>query len=200
MVVLPSDIKHQSSSLTLCCARSDIFLCLRLASNENGLLFLQYMHPVTVLDVSMSCCCCFQLFQRLLSQYDKLRKREAFMDQFRKEAIFKDDLHEFDDSREVVQLLIDEYQAATQRSYLSWGTQQVAFFFFHWHYGSPFLIDYFACDDQWRLHKGLVVYDLSLPMLGLQLESNGYVSFVCTMWSVDPQYVRNMWWSRGFHF
>ena len=40
-----------------------------------------------------------QLFQRTMTQYDKLRKREAFMDQFRKQPMFRDDLSEFDDSR-----------------------------------------------------------------------------------------------------
>ena len=48
------------------------------------------------------------------------------MDQFKKEAIFKDNLDEFDNSRETLQLLVDEYQAATRRDYLSWGTQQVS--------------------------------------------------------------------------
>ena len=70
--------------------------------------------------------CVLQLFERILRQYDKLRKREAFMDQFKKEAIFKDNLDEFDNSRETLQLLVDEYQAATRRDYLSWGTQQVS--------------------------------------------------------------------------
>ncbi|CAG2213772.1 TUBG [Mytilus edulis] len=39
------------------------------------------------------------LFERTLNQFDKLRKREAFMDQFKKESIFKDNLDEFDNSR-----------------------------------------------------------------------------------------------------
>ena len=47
------------------------------------------------------------------------------MDQFKKEAIFKDNLDEFDHSREVIQQLVDEYTAATKADYLSWGTQQV---------------------------------------------------------------------------
>lgn len=57
------------------------------------------------------------LFDRALSQYDKLRKREAFLEQFRKEAMFKDNLSEFDVSRQVVQDLIDEYAAATREDY-----------------------------------------------------------------------------------
>ena len=68
---------------------------------------------------------CFQLFERILKQYDKLRKREAFIDQFRKEAMFSDNLDEFDNSRESLQNLVDEYKAATGPDYLTWGTQQV---------------------------------------------------------------------------
>ncbi|RZF32740.1 hypothetical protein LSTR_LSTR005933 [Laodelphax striatellus] len=60
------------------------------------------------------------LFDRALQQYDKLRKREAFLEQFRKERMFKDSLEELDDSREVVQDLVDEYHAATRPDYLTW--------------------------------------------------------------------------------
>lgn len=65
-----------------------------------------------------------QLFERTCRQYDKLRKREAFLEQFRKEDIFKDNFDELDNSREVVQQLIDEYSAATRPDYISWGTQE----------------------------------------------------------------------------
>ncbi|XP_015374624.1 PREDICTED: tubulin gamma-1 chain-like [Diuraphis noxia] len=61
-----------------------------------------------------------QLFQRVLDQYDKLRHREAFLDQFRKQNMFKDDLCEMDDSRAVVQNLVDEYLEATKDTYLQW--------------------------------------------------------------------------------
>lgn len=53
-------------------------------------------------------------------QYDKLRKREAFLDQFRKEDTFKDNLNELDNSREVIQDLVDEYNAATREDYCTW--------------------------------------------------------------------------------
>lgn len=65
-----------------------------------------------------------QLFERTCKQYDKLRKREAFLEQFRKEDIFKENFDELDNSREVVQQLIDEYSAATRPDYISWGTQE----------------------------------------------------------------------------
>ena len=64
------------------------------------------------------------LFEKALRDYDKLKKRDAFLDQFKKEAMFSDNLDEFDDSREVVQQLVDEYHAATKENYLSWGMTQ----------------------------------------------------------------------------
>jgi len=64
------------------------------------------------------------LFERVLRDYDKLRKREAFIDQFRKYPMFQDNLDELDDSREVVQQLVEEYGAARRADYLSWGMNQ----------------------------------------------------------------------------
>ena len=40
-----------------------------------------------------------QLFESTCNQFDKLRKREAFLDHFKKEKMFKDDLSELDESR-----------------------------------------------------------------------------------------------------
>ena len=40
-----------------------------------------------------------QLFECTCGQFDKLRKREAFLEQFKKEPKFKDDLSELDNSR-----------------------------------------------------------------------------------------------------
>ncbi|XP_073989135.1 tubulin gamma-1 chain-like isoform X1 [Rhodnius prolixus] len=62
------------------------------------------------------------LFNQVLSQYDKLRKREAFLEQFRKQAMFQDSLEELDVSREVIENLVSEYYAATKPDYLSWKT------------------------------------------------------------------------------
>nr|ANM86118.1 tubulin gamma-2 chain [Stygiella incarcerata] len=56
------------------------------------------------------------LMARTLSQYDKLRSKEAFLDVYRKVDMFADSLDEFDSSREVVQSLIDEYRAAEKPS------------------------------------------------------------------------------------
>ncbi|XP_076378218.1 tubulin gamma-2 chain [Megalopta genalis] len=65
------------------------------------------------------------LFDRALQQYDKLRKREAFLEQFRKEKMFEDNLDELDNSREVVEYLVKEYEAATRVDYLSWNPNKV---------------------------------------------------------------------------
>ena len=58
-----------------------------------------------------------------------LRKRFIFNTLFPElicmfQAMFSDNLDEFDDSREVVQQLVDEYHAARKENYLSWGMNQ----------------------------------------------------------------------------
>lgn len=40
-----------------------------------------------------------QLFGRTVNQYDKLKKKNAFLDQYKKEPMFKENLDEFDSSR-----------------------------------------------------------------------------------------------------
>ena len=40
-----------------------------------------------------------QLFERLLRQYDLIRRRNAFLDNYRKEPMFHENLDEFDDAR-----------------------------------------------------------------------------------------------------
>lgn len=41
----------------------------------------------------------------MLDQYDRLRKRNAFLEQYKKEDMFADGLEEFDDSRSVRPIL-----------------------------------------------------------------------------------------------
>ncbi|CAF0830720.1 unnamed protein product [Adineta steineri] len=64
------------------------------------------------------------LFDRMCEHYDKLIKREAFIENFRRLPMFKDNLDEFNDSREVVQQLMDEYRAATRKDYINFGNKQ----------------------------------------------------------------------------
>jgi tubulin gamma len=59
------------------------------------------------------------LFKRTCDQYDRLRKRNAFLDMYRREPIFADSLEEFDVCRGVVQDLMDEYEAAQSPNYIS---------------------------------------------------------------------------------
>ncbi|EEP79621.1 tubulin gamma chain [Uncinocarpus reesii 1704] len=58
------------------------------------------------------------LFKRIVSQYDRLRKRNAFLEQYKKEAPFADGLGEFDEARAVVMDLVAEYEAAEKEDYL----------------------------------------------------------------------------------
>lgn len=58
------------------------------------------------------------LFKRTLQQYDRLRKRNAFLEQYKKQAPFADGLGEFDEARSVVLDLIGEYEAAEKENYL----------------------------------------------------------------------------------
>ena len=62
-----------------------------------------------------------ELFERLLKQYDRIKSRNAFLDNFRREAVFHDSLDEFDHSREVVQSLMDEYRACERPDYVDFG-------------------------------------------------------------------------------
>lgn len=40
-----------------------------------------------------------QLFKRTVMQYDRLRKRNAFLEQYKKEPAFENGLEEFDQAR-----------------------------------------------------------------------------------------------------
>lgn len=59
------------------------------------------------------------LFKRIVKQYDGMRKRNAFMEGYKKTAPFSENLNEFDESRQVVTDLIAEYEAAEDANYLS---------------------------------------------------------------------------------
>jgi tubulin gamma len=62
-----------------------------------------------------------ELFERLLKQYDRIKSRNAFLDNYRKEAVFQHSMDEFDHSREVVQNLIEEYRACERPDYVNFG-------------------------------------------------------------------------------
>ncbi|KAH9906924.1 tubulin-domain-containing protein [Xylariomycetidae sp. FL2044] len=59
------------------------------------------------------------LFRRIVRFYDGMRKRNAFIDGYKRTAPFSENLHEFDEAREVVTDLIAEYEAAENANYLN---------------------------------------------------------------------------------
>jgi tubulin gamma len=59
------------------------------------------------------------LFKRIVAQYNTLRKRNAFLESYKREAPFKDGLGEFDEAKEVVTGLIEEYEEAEGADYLT---------------------------------------------------------------------------------
>uniref|UniRef100_A0A804PYN6 Tubulin gamma 2 n=1 Tax=Zea mays TaxID=4577 RepID=A0A804PYN6_MAIZE len=64
------------------------------------------------------------LFGKCLGQYEKLRKKQAFLDNYRKFPMFADnDLSEFDESREIIESLVDEYKACESPDYIKWGME-----------------------------------------------------------------------------
>jgi len=59
----------------------------------------------------------------MIDQYDRLRKRNAFLEQYKKEKVFENGLDEFDDSRATVEDLLKEYKACESPDYISYGTE-----------------------------------------------------------------------------
>ncbi|KDN42285.1 gamma-tubulin [Tilletiaria anomala UBC 951] len=59
------------------------------------------------------------LFKRTVDQYDRLRNRSAFVEQYKREPAFSSDLSDFDEARETTQELIQEYRAAEQPEYIT---------------------------------------------------------------------------------
>ncbi|TFK55014.1 tubulin-domain-containing protein [Heliocybe sulcata] len=60
------------------------------------------------------------LFKRMLDQYDRLRKRNAFLDQYKKERMFENGLEEFDDARATAEELLKEYKACESPDYITY--------------------------------------------------------------------------------
>ena len=63
-----------------------------------------------------------ELLGNLLHQYDRIRSRNAFLDNYRREPMFQDSLDELDHARETVQNLVDEYRACERPDYVDFGT------------------------------------------------------------------------------
>merc|ERR1719436_195560 len=82
--------------------------------------YIQHAHKVNGLMMANHTAIC-QLFDRSVKQYEKLRSRNAFLENYRQEPMFSDSLDEFDHAKEVVVSLSDEYKAAEQEDYIKWG-------------------------------------------------------------------------------
>nr|GEZ09738.1 tubulin gamma-1 chain-like [Tanacetum cinerariifolium] len=64
------------------------------------------------------------LFAKCLSQYSLLRKRQAFLDKYKSFPMFADnDLSEFDESKDLIDSLVDEYKACESPDYIKWGVE-----------------------------------------------------------------------------
>ncbi|XP_037950225.1 tubulin gamma-1 chain-like [Teleopsis dalmanni] len=79
--------------------------------------FIHNDHKVSGLLMANNTCIS-SVFTRALARYDKLRKRGAFLDQFKRIEVFEENLQEFDDAREVLEGLAKEYEAAASPNYL----------------------------------------------------------------------------------
>ncbi|EPS25247.1 Tubulin gamma chain [Penicillium oxalicum] len=82
--------------------------------------YLQHSHRVSGLMLANHTSVA-TLFKRIIQQYDRLRKRNAFLEPYRKEAPFADGFGEFDEARAVVMDLVAEYEAAEREDYLDPG-------------------------------------------------------------------------------
>ncbi|KAF8350884.1 gamma tubulin [Amanita rubescens] len=60
------------------------------------------------------------LFKRMLDQFDRLRRRNAFLEQYKKEKMFESGLEEFDDARSTCEELMKEYKACESPDYISY--------------------------------------------------------------------------------
>lgn len=63
-------------------------------------------------------------FSRMLAEYDKTRRVGSYLHNYKSEPMFRDNFEEFDDSREVVQQLVNEYRACESESYIDYGKGQ----------------------------------------------------------------------------
>ncbi|KAG2325421.1 hypothetical protein Bca52824_008149 [Brassica carinata] len=61
------------------------------------------------------------LFSKCLSQYDKLRKKQAFLENYRKFPMFAD--NDLSEARDIIESLVDEYKACESPDYIKWGME-----------------------------------------------------------------------------
>eukprot|EP00298_Acanthocystis_sp_HF-20_P009843 c18533_g1_i2.p1 GENE.c18533_g1_i2~~c18533_g1_i2.p1 ORF type:complete len:450 (+),score=161.96 c18533_g1_i2:80-1429(+) len=78
--------------------------------------YLKSAHRVSGLMLANHTCI-HKLFERVLGEFDLLYKKQAFIAPYKKERMFSDNLQEFEDAREVVHSLVEEYLACQSESY-----------------------------------------------------------------------------------
>jgi tubulin gamma len=61
------------------------------------------------------------LLKRTVMQFDRLKGRNAFLGEYKKQRMFKDNFDEFDEARECVVDLMNEYKAAENEDYITGG-------------------------------------------------------------------------------
>lgn len=71
----------------------------------------------------------FQLFKRMIDQFDRLKRRNAFLEQYKKEKMFENGLEEFDDARATAEELLKEYKACESADYITYVSHLVHFIF-----------------------------------------------------------------------
>ncbi|KAH9479821.1 gamma-tubulin [Psilocybe cubensis] len=60
------------------------------------------------------------LFKKMIDQYDRLKKRNAFMDMYKKEKMFENNLDEFDRARTACEDTMKEYKASESPDYIAY--------------------------------------------------------------------------------
>jgi len=83
--------------------------------------YVQYKHRVSGLMMANHSNI-HTLFARMLNSYAKLRNRKAFLKNYQDYAPFKDNLDEFDEAKETVKALMNEYKATATKSYTQYGS------------------------------------------------------------------------------
>lgn len=81
--------------------------------------YVESQHRVTGLMLANHTCM-HKLFSRMLRDFDMLYGRQAFIQSYKEQKVFSDGLEEFEDTREVVMGLTDEYRAAEGHDYPDW--------------------------------------------------------------------------------
>lgn len=57
--------------------------------------------------------------------FNNIYKKKAFLDGYRKQEMFKNNFDEFDESIEIIEKVVAEYNAMQRNDYLEWGEQNL---------------------------------------------------------------------------